>query len=78
MAGEEEVDGGGAHGGGRSMVPQALTKECLVRAKVEDPEKQRARAEAVRSKSVHELSQVRGIVYVSVLCTYIQCTTYIY
>jgi hypothetical protein len=30
----------------------------LFRSKIEDPEKQRARAATVKSKSVHELSQI--------------------
>lgn len=44
-----------------SPIPGALKKECLVRAKMEDPDKQRERAEVVKSKSVHELSQINSI-----------------
>lgn len=44
-----------------SKLPKALTQECLVRAKMEDPEKQRERAEAVRSRSVHELAQITSL-----------------
>ena len=33
----------------------------MVRAKVEDPEKQRERADAIRAKSVHELSQITSL-----------------
>ncbi len=59
-----EAGGDEADGGRKTpllSMPKALTQECLVRARVEDPEKQRARAEAVRSKSVHELSQIGGL-----------------
>ena len=43
------------------MMPKALTQECLVRTKVEDPEKQRERAEAIRGKSVAELAQINSL-----------------
>ena len=33
----------------------------MVRSKVEDPEKQRERAEAVKAKSVNELAQINSI-----------------
>ena len=43
------------------ILPNALTVECIVRAKVEDPEKQKERAEMVKSKSVHELAQISSL-----------------
>lgn len=43
-------------------LPASLTEtKLLVKAQCEDPEVQAARAEIVKSKSVHELSQVTSI-----------------
>ena len=40
----------------------ALTEtQCLVRSKTEDAETQRERAEVVKAKSVHELSQITSL-----------------
>ena len=54
---EEEEDkekGGGVLG--------SLTEaQCLVRSKTENPETQRERAEVVKAKSVHELSQITSL-----------------
>ncbi len=43
-------------------MPKALTDaQCLVRAKTEDPDVQKERAEVVKAKSVHELSQITSL-----------------
>ncbi|XP_059092500.1 uncharacterized protein LOC131887810 isoform X3 [Tigriopus californicus] len=44
-----------------ATLPKSLKSEVLVRAKMEDPEVQRQRAEVVKSKSVHELSQITSL-----------------
>lgn len=46
---------------GSKYLPESLTKECLVRAKMEDPDKQKERAELVKAMSVHELAQISSI-----------------
>ena len=56
---EEDEDSAGQ--AGSKYIPESLTKECLVRAKMEDPEKQRERAELVKAKSVHELAQISSM-----------------
>ena len=43
-------------------MPKSLTEaQCMVRSKMEDPEVQRERAEVVKAKSVHELSQITSL-----------------
>lgn len=44
-----------------NTLPSSLKSEVLVRARQEDPEVQRERAEVVKAKSVNELSQVASI-----------------
>jgi len=44
-----------------SRLPKALTSECQVRAKVEDPEVQRERADAVSNKTVKELAAINSL-----------------
>lgn len=44
-----------------AKLPESLKAECLVRAKVEDPEIQKLRAEIIKTKSVAELSQVTSL-----------------
>ena len=41
-------------------LPRSLKSELRVRSKIEDPEIQQLRAEAVNSKSVHELSEIKS------------------
>ena len=43
-----------------NTLPRSLKSEVLVRSKIEDPETQKVRAEAVKSKSVHELSEIKS------------------
>lgn len=51
---EAEEKGGGVLG--------SLTEtQCLVRSKMENPETQKERAEVVKAKSVHELSQITSL-----------------
>ena len=57
---KEEGEEGGEKKGGALMA--ALTEtQCLVRSKTEDAETQRERAEVVKAKSVHELSQITSL-----------------
>jgi hypothetical protein len=45
----------------KSRLPKGLTSECLVRAKMEDPDVQRERAEAVKTYSVRELAAITSL-----------------
>ena len=45
----------------RGMLPESMKAEVLVRARVEDPEVQKSRAETVKAKSVYELSQINSL-----------------
>lgn len=51
----------GKEKGAYATLPKSLKAEVLVRAKVEDPIKQRDHAEIVKAKSVHELSQINSL-----------------
>ena len=53
----ENSDGTGIY----HTLPRSLKKEVLVRSKIEDPQTQQLRAETVKSKSVHELSEIKSI-----------------
>ena len=54
----DEASGEAGLKGMRAKLPDSLKAECMVRATVEDPEVQKARAEIVNTKSVNELSQI--------------------
>lgn len=46
----------------RDMLPKSLTEDqCVVRTKMENVEVQKQRAELVKAKSVHELSQITSM-----------------
>ena len=55
---EEGEEGGEKKGGALAALTEA---QCLVRSKTEDAETQRERAEVVKAKSVHELSQITSL-----------------
>ena len=42
-------------------LPSTLTRPCVVRSKVEDPEVLRRRQEMQQSKSIHELSKISNV-----------------
>ena len=42
-------------------LPSTLTRPCVVRSKVEDPEVLRRRQEMQQSKSIHELSKISNL-----------------
>ena len=44
-----------------SNLPSTLTRPCVVRSKVEDPELLRRRQEMQQSKSIHELSKISNV-----------------
>ncbi len=44
-----------------SMLPGTLTRPCVVRSKVEDPDVLRRRQELQQSKSIHELSKIGNV-----------------
>lgn len=44
-----------------NSLPRSLTSELKCRSKIEDPEVQQLRAEAVKAKSVNELSQIKTL-----------------
>ena len=53
----DKSEGGGIY----HTLPRSLKKEVLVRSKIEEPETQKLRAETIKSKSVHELSEIKSI-----------------
>ena len=48
-------------GDAKSAIYGTLRRELLVKTKIEDPDVQQERAETVKSKSVHELSQINSL-----------------
>ena len=44
-----------------ASVPESMTKQLLVKAKMEDPEVQKQRQEIVNTKTVAELGEIRGL-----------------
>ena len=44
-----------------ASLPESMTKQLLVKAKMEDPEVQKQRQEIVNTKSVAELGEIHGL-----------------
>ena len=58
MVAYRKEEGAGGMKGMYDKVPDSFKTQLLVKAKVEDPEIQKQRAEVVKTKTVNELSQV--------------------
>ena len=50
-----------------TKLPDSLKAECMVRATVEDPEVQKARAEVVKTKSVNTYQQCKRFIEIFLL-----------